>query len=93
MEQRRGVNAHPQTEFDMEKIGLFDMVKMAYTAIGSVFNVINITARAGEKTATALDEKADELLQSVRLEKQKNLAALQAEYEAWEAAEAAKKLK
>lgn len=91
MEQRRGVNAHPQTEFDMEKIGFFSMLSKAYGAIGSLFNMVQIAAEAGEKGAKALDEKADELLQSIQMEKQQNLAKLKAEYEDWEAEQAAKK--
>lgn len=75
----------------MEKIGFFSMLSKAYGAIGSLFNMVQIAAEAGEKGAKALDEKADELLQSIQMEKQQNLAKLKAEFDAWEAAEAAKK--
>ena len=75
----------------MEKIGFFSMLSKAYGAIGSLFNMVQIAAEAGEKGAKALDEKADELLQSIQMEKQQNLAKLRAEFDAWEAAEAAKK--
>ena len=91
MGQLRGVATLNQTELDMEKIGFFSMLSKAYGAIGSIFNMIQITAEAGEKGAKALDAKADELLQTIEMEKQQNLAKLRAQFEAWEAAEAAKK--
>ena len=75
----------------MEKIGFFSMLSKAYGAIGSLFNMVQIAAEAGEKGARALDEKADELLQTIQMEKQQNLAKLKYEYEAWEAEQAAKK--
>ena len=75
----------------MEKIGFFGMLNKAYGAISSLFNMVQIAAEAGEKGARALDEKADELLQTIQLEKQQNLAKLKYEYEAWEAEQAAKK--
>ncbi len=75
----------------MEKIGFFSMLSKAYGAIGSLFNMVQIAAEAGEKGAKALDEKADELLQTIQMEKQQNLAKLKADFDAWEAAEAAKK--
>ena len=75
----------------MEKIGFFSMLNKAYGAISSLLNMVQIAAEAGEKGARVLDEKADELLQSTQMEKQQNLAKLKAEYEAWEAEQAAKK--
>lgn len=75
----------------MEKIGFFGMLSKAYGAIGSIFNMVQITAEAGEKGAKALDAKADELLQTIEMEKQQNLAKLRAQFEAWEAEQAANK--
>ena len=75
----------------MEKIGFFSMLNKAYGAISSLLNMVQIAAEAGEKGAMVLNEKADELLQSTQMEKQQNLAKLKAEYEAWEAEQAAKK--
>ena len=75
----------------MEKIGFFGMLSKAYGAISSLLNMVQIAAEAGEKGARVLDEKADELLQSTKMEKQQNLAKLKYEYEAWEAEQAAKK--
>lgn len=75
----------------MEKIGFFGMLSKAYGAIGSLFNMVQIAAEAGEKGAKALDEKADELLQSIQMEKQQNLAKMRAQFEAWEAEQAAAK--
>ena len=75
----------------MEKIGFFSMLSKAYGAIASIFNMVQIAAEAGEKGAKALDEKADELLQTIQMEKQQNLAKLKAQFEAWEEEQAANK--
>ena len=75
----------------MEKVGFFGMFTKAFGAIASVFNMVQIAAEAGEKGAKALDVKADQLLQSVQMESQQELAKLKAQFEAWEAEQAANK--
>lgn len=75
----------------MEKIGFFGMLSIAYNTVGRIFSMIDRAASAGDVAAKALEVKANELLQGVEMESQQNLAKMKAEFEAWEAAEAAKK--
>ena len=75
----------------MEKIGFFGMLSIAYNAIGRLFSMVDRAASAGDIAAKALEVKANELLQGVEMESQQNLAKLKAEFEAWEAKQAANK--